>query len=85
MINETSITDFNEKLSADNYNTDVRTWRPNFLIGETFAYAEDDWKFIKIGDTEFWNTKACERCLVTTVDPDAGKKIPDLLPIYQRY
>ena len=47
-------------------------FRPNVVIAGTEAWAEDDWRRIRIGDAVFRAVKGCDRCVVTTIDPDSA-------------
>ncbi len=49
-------------------------FRPNIVIdGASSAWAEDNWKHIKIGDVIFDCVKPCTRCVMTTLDPISGE------------
>ena len=52
----------------------VRRFRPNVLIVEAAAHAEDAWSRIRIGDVAIGVGSACLRCVLTTVDPDTGAR-----------
>ncbi|XP_045121511.1 mitochondrial amidoxime reducing component 2-like [Portunus trituberculatus] len=57
-------------------------FRPNILIeGIKKPYDEDEWQYVKIGDTVFRNTVPCSRCIFTTVSAETGKKNPDMEPL----
>lgn len=49
-------------------------FRPNVVVSGTAAWAEDDWSVLRIGGARFRAVKPCGRCVLTTVDPDAGEK-----------
>lgn len=70
MIGENSLKDLNEKL--DTWKLPMNRFRPNFVVSDSDAYAEDDWKKIRIGNTIFRSTKPCARCVITTIDQDKG-------------
>jgi uncharacterized protein len=57
---------------------DVRRFRPNVVIDGDEPFAEDGWPGVRIGDVEFRTTMVCDRCVMTTIDPDtlAGGKEP---------
>jgi hypothetical protein len=38
------------------------------------AWAEDGWRRLRIGPVTFRNVKGCDRCVLTTVDPDTSAK-----------
>ncbi|WED24325.1 hybrid-cluster NAD(P)-dependent oxidoreductase [Vibrio sp. JC009] len=48
-------------------------FRPNLVVDGSEPFVEDRWKRIKIGEVEFEIRKPCERCVLTTVDPETGK------------
>lgn len=48
-------------------------FRPNLVVDNCPAFAEDSWQKIKIGDVEFEVSKPCSRCIFTTVDPKTGE------------
>lgn len=47
-------------------------FRPNVVIEGTEPWAEDGWKRVRIGGQEFRVVKPCDRCIMTTVDPERG-------------
>jgi len=47
-------------------------FRPNVVIAGSEAWAEDDWRRIRIGDAVFRAVKGCARCVITTIDPDTA-------------
>lgn len=47
-------------------------FRPNVVIEGTDPWAEDDWRRVRIGDRRFRVAKPCDRCIMTTVDPERG-------------
>ncbi len=51
----------------------MNRFRPNLVVAGSDAYAEDDWKRIRIGNAEFRSTKPCARCVMTTVDQSKGE------------
>uniref|UniRef100_A0A0P4VZ15 MOSC domain-containing protein n=1 Tax=Scylla olivacea TaxID=85551 RepID=A0A0P4VZ15_SCYOL len=57
-------------------------FRPNILIeGTKKPYDEDEWQYVKIGNTIFRNTVPCSRCIFTTISAETGKKNPDMEPL----
>lgn len=58
---------------------DMRRFRPNVVVaGDIQPFAEDQWRVLRIGDVTFRWTEHCDRCVMTTLDPDttAGGKEP---------
>jgi len=47
-------------------------FRPNVVVSGVEAWAEDDWRRIRIGDAVFRAVKGCARCVLTTIDPDSA-------------
>lgn len=47
-------------------------FRPSVVVSGFPAWAEDDWRRIRIGRAEFRAVKGCARCVITTVDPATG-------------
>ncbi|XP_037517036.1 mitochondrial amidoxime-reducing component 1-like isoform X2 [Rhipicephalus sanguineus] len=53
-------------------NIERKNFRPALFIDECEAHAEDHWGRMRIGDAEMALSHRTTRCLVTTVDQDAG-------------
>lgn len=51
----------------------MRRFRANLVVSGSEAFAEDDWKRIRVGEAVFRVTKPCARCVMTTVDPERGE------------
>ncbi|WP_232676260.1 MOSC domain-containing protein [Nocardioides sp. R-C-SC26] len=47
-------------------------FRPNVVVTGATAWAEDDWRRLRIGDVVFRAVKGCARCVMTTVDPETA-------------
>jgi hypothetical protein len=56
-------------------------FRPNLVVAEAAAHAEDGWKRVRIGEVEFEAVKPCTRCVFTTVDPVSGTRRDDGEPL----
>lgn len=52
----------------------VQRFRPNVLLDGVAAYAEDAATELAIGDARLRMTKACIRCVITTIDPLTGER-----------
>ena len=52
----------------------MRRFRPNVVVAGAAAWAEDGWRRLRIGPVVFRNVKGCDRCVMTTVDPDTAAK-----------
>ena len=44
-------------------------FRPNLVVADAPAWAEDRWRRVQIRDTTFRSVKACDRCVMTMIDP----------------
>ncbi len=60
-------------------------FRPNVVVRGAPAWAEDDWKRLRIGAVEFRAVKGCGRCVFTTVDPITAEKGREPLATLARY
>jgi uncharacterized protein YcbX len=49
-------------------------FRPNLVVAGADAWAEDDWRRIRVGDAMFRAVKGCARCVLTTIDPVTGTR-----------
>lgn len=58
----------------------ITRFRPNIVIEDAPAWADDGWQTIRIGDIEFDLVKPCARCIMTTNDPETGAR-PDNEPL----
>ncbi len=71
LISEASLALLNSKLDEP---VAMSRFRANIVVTGCEAHAEDSWKRIRIGATEFSLVKQCTRCVFTTVDPLTGQK-----------
>jgi MOSC domain-containing protein len=67
--------------TAAELGADPRRFRPNVLIEGTAAREEDGWvgSEVRIGEVTLAVRYRCERCVVTTVDPDDLEVDPSVL------
>ncbi|MCL7944846.1 MOSC N-terminal beta barrel domain-containing protein [Marinobacter sp. ATCH36] len=78
ITNLASLEELNSRLDTA---VEMRRFRPNIVVEGAGPWEEDRWQKLFIGDLEFSLVKPCSRCVVTTVDPDAGTKSADLQPL----
>jgi uncharacterized protein len=52
----------------------MRRFRPNVVLSGAPAWAEDAWRRLRIGPVTFRSVKGCNRCVLTTIDPDTAAK-----------
>ncbi|XP_078001340.1 mitochondrial amidoxime reducing component 2-like [Glandiceps talaboti] len=69
VLGDASLQDLNKKLDTP---LTMQSFRPNIVISGTKAYDEDNWKHLRIGDVSLRRVKYCQRCKITTVDPETG-------------
>lgn len=48
-------------------------FRPNVVVDGVTAWAEDDWRRVRIGGVDFRAVKGCARCVITTLDPGTAE------------
>ncbi len=49
-------------------------FRPNVVITGSTPWAEDGWRLVRIGAATFRAVKGCERCVMTTTDPQTAAR-----------
>ncbi len=69
LISQASLDDLNARLP---FPFPMRRFRPNLVVAGATPFAEDTWKRVRIGNIVFRVVKPCERCIIPTVDPEAG-------------
>ena len=69
LISKASLDDLNGRLEQP---VPMLRFRPNLVIDGCHAFAEDDWRRIRIGELEFRVAKPCSRCIIPTIDPATG-------------
>lgn len=52
-------------------------FRPNIVVADAAAYAEDGWRSLRIGDAVLAPVQPCGRCEVTTIDQEFGAALGD--------
>ncbi|MET9221945.1 MOSC domain-containing protein [Streptomyces sp. NPDC088197] len=65
----------------------MNRFRPNAVVDGTEAWAEDDWRRVRIGEVTFRVPKPCGRCVITTTDQGSagrGKEPLHTLGKYRR-
>lgn len=53
---------------------DMRRFRPNLVIDGAEAFSEESWPRVRVGDVVFRTTMVCDRCVMTTIDPDTLRR-----------
>uniref|UniRef100_A0A182JL23 MOSC domain-containing protein n=1 Tax=Anopheles atroparvus TaxID=41427 RepID=A0A182JL23_ANOAO len=78
LFNEASVSDLNKRLENK---VPALQFRPNFVVRGPEPYAEDRWRWVRIGETVFRYRMPCLRCIFTTIDPASGVAHPDKEPL----
>ena len=60
-------------------------FRPNLVIAGAPAWAEDSWRVLRIGAARFRAAKACDRCVLTMIDPDTARRGKEPIATLARY
>jgi uncharacterized protein YcbX len=75
---ESSLGELNEAIAAGPLAAEgplpMRRFRPNVVVAGAAPWAEDGWRLLRIGDVVFRSVKGCDRCVVTTINPDTAAK-----------
>jgi len=87
LISEASLQDLNIRIlqSGAQATLEMRRFRPNIVVKGCEAFAEDEWKKIRIGDIILRVVKPCKRCVIPTIDPDTGIKGDEPLKTLRTY
>ncbi|ROL71930.1 MOSC domain-containing protein [Pseudomonas chlororaphis] len=78
LIGQASLEELSDRVGRP---LEMLRFRPNLVIEGSAAYAEDQWKRVRIGDVEFRVVKSCSRCILTTIDPQTGERSADREPL----
>jgi uncharacterized protein YcbX len=70
LISEGSLAALNARLAAP---ITMQRFRPNVVVSGCEPFAEDTWVKLAIGTLGFRGVKRCDRCVVTTVDPETAE------------
>ncbi len=71
LISQASLDDLNSRMSLPTHQKiSMSQFRPNIVVDDCNAFAEDSWKHIRIGEVEFEVAKPCSRCVFTTINPN---------------
>jgi MOSC domain-containing protein len=74
VLSQASITDLAARVGHD---LPVQRFRPNLLLDGVAAYAEDEAGELAIGAARIALTKACTRCVITTIDHLTAERTGD--------
>jgi uncharacterized protein YcbX len=53
---------------------DMRRFRPNVVVdGDLEPFVEDSWRSLRLGDVTYRFAEQCDRCVMTTLDPETAR------------
>ena len=72
LASESSTAQLNRWTDDGTPELDIVRFRPNVVVDGDPAspFAEDSWPFVQLGDVRFRVNGVCDRCVMTTIDPD---------------
>lgn len=82
LISQASLDDLNARLASP---ISMNRFRPNIVVSGCDAFAEDDWREIRIGGIIFNIVKPCARCAIPTIDQDTAIAGPEPLRTLAAY
>jgi len=89
LATEESLTALNDLITegprAEEGPVPMTRFRPNLVVAGAAAWAEDSWRVLRIGGARFRAAKACDRCVLTTIDPDTARKGKEPLSTLARH
>jgi uncharacterized protein YcbX len=81
-IGQRSLDDLNQRLAEP---VSMARFRPNLVVSGSTPYEEDTWEQFQIGENTFYTGEHCGRCVLTTLDPNTGRKGPEPLRTLATY
>jgi len=82
ILSEASLADLNARLQ---HPIAMERFRPNIVVSGSEPYAEDGYQRVRLGEISFRGPKRCERCVITTLDPETGESSTEPLRTLARY
>ncbi|WP_088329328.1 MOSC N-terminal beta barrel domain-containing protein [Lacimicrobium sp. SS2-24] len=78
LLSEASLADLNARCQQRH---SMAQFRPNLVVTNTAAFAEDSWSRIRVGEVELQLDCPCSRCIFVTRDADSGDFLPQREPL----
>lgn len=86
VLSEASLRDLNDRLAAQGDEAvPLDRFRPNLVVADCAAFAEDTWPRVRIGDVMLEAAGPCARCIVTTTDQQTAARGPEPLRTLAAY
>lgn len=73
LISQASLDELNSRLPEP---VPMNRFRPNLVVSDCEAFAEDSWRGIRIGEMEFDVAKACSRCAIPSIIQETAQRDP---------
>lgn len=83
LVGQSSLDDLNSRLEEK---VPMNRFRPNIVFTGGYPYQEDELKYFKINNLDFFGVKPCGRCVMTTINQEtatAGKEPLRTLSLYR--
>ncbi len=84
IANTSSLDALNRHLQSKGYidearpEKDMRRFRPNLVVSGLDAFDEHNYQSLQLNGFNFRLVDHCERCIITTINPDTADKDPDM-------
>ena len=82
LISQASLDDLNRRLDEK---VTMTRFRPNIVVSGTEAFAEDEWKEIRVGGIHMRVVKPCSRCSIPSVNPVNAKRSAEPVTTLRQY
>ncbi len=82
LISQASLDDLNSRLDTP---VPMNRFRPNLVVQGCEAFAEDNWRRVRIGGVEFTVAKPCSRCVMPSIDQVTATKNSEVLQVLAGY
>lgn len=66
-----------QEWAGDESPLSMMRFRPNVVVDGDAAFAEDRWASVQLGAVSFRVQAPCDRCVMTTIDPDTLERGPE--------
>ena len=71
ITSDESLADLNQRMQTP---VSMDRFRPNIVVSGSTAWAEDDWRELRVGNVKMTAVKPCARCVVTTTNQLTGER-----------
>ena len=82
LISKASLDDLNSRLQQP---VPMNRFRPNLVVEGCGAFAEDNWRRLRIAGIEFEVAKPCARCAIPSIDQATAQKGSEILTVLASY